>query len=75
MEKDILNPELVWVENSCYRFCDASAWSHESKVLKPYQEEEYDPVDFVSEDESTQEQIEIVPVGKVQFKHSFHVNR
>ncbi|KAJ8681231.1 hypothetical protein QAD02_017018 [Eretmocerus hayati] len=71
---DILEPELIWVEGRCYRFCDKYAWSND-KNLEPYEEEFYDPDVYSSEEESGDDPIEVVPFKGNNFKHSFYVNR
>ncbi|KAL7292945.1 hypothetical protein TKK_0013398 [Trichogramma kaykai] len=71
---DILKPELVWVENRCYRFCDNSTWSR-GKNLKPYEEEAcFEPDYDVCNEESCEEPIEIEIYKENRFKHSFHLN-
>ena len=71
--RDILEPELVWVEGRCYRFCDKPAWS-QGRDLGSYEEETCEP-DCISNDEECDAPIEIVPARGNRLKHSFYVNR
>ncbi|XP_032453042.1 activating signal cointegrator 1 complex subunit 1-like [Nasonia vitripennis] len=70
---DILEPELVWVEGRCYRFCDKFAWS-QGKEIASYVEESYEPDYGSNDEESCDASIEIVPSRGNRYKHSFHVN-
>lgn len=67
---DVLKPQLVWVDNRCYRFFDSDAWS-DMQSTAPYVEDNY-PMDYQDEGESDDD-IEIVPHKSSQFKHEFHV--
>lgn len=40
---DVLKPELIWVEDRCYRFPDNSVWSTK-QINAPY-EEDYDQME------------------------------
>ena len=70
---NILKPELLWVDNRCYRLPNSERANAEN--MSPYIENDYqdDPMDC--EDEYVNSDIEVVPHEGTKFKHTFHVAR
>lgn len=70
---DVLKPEIVLVDERCYRFFDSTAWS-QNRELGSYEEETFQPT-YDSDEDICDSNIEIVPHSGGRYKHSFHVPR
>ena len=70
---DILKPELVLVEERCYRFFDSTSW-FQNRNIGIYEEESYEPI-YDSSEDICDSNIEVVPYTGGRYKHSFHIPR
>ncbi|CAK9810796.1 Activating signal cointegrator 1 complex subunit 1 [Anthophora quadrimaculata] len=68
---NILKPELIWIEDRCYRVLGNTKRSDSSNI-SPYVEDNYQ-LDFKDCEKEYDADIEIVPYKATQFKHTFHV--
>lgn len=63
---DVLEPELLWVNGRCYRFCEKTAWKN-IQTSAPYMEDK----ESICSDEESKTDIEIVSHHS-GFKHTFY---